>query len=200
MPIPNQFDQSQFRFDADSMQVVSKSRRNKNLGLPLVQGPINFRVLRSDGKFSNRWGVNLNGKGDGYVYCRDNPNAEKASFHASGQQHISVRSDAAKSIGADSYFRTMWQEPEFDSEAVATFTLVFPPWGVGLEGTDFPKGITKDELLIVGHREKLCPGLFFIVDSKGNMRGREPHIVLGRLPLSKEKTLHVVAWKEPSAS
>ncbi len=196
VPKKNQFDVSQIRFDADSMQALSLSRRNKNLDLPMVQGPVNFTVLRSDGKFSNRWGVQVNGKGDAYVYCRDNPNAEKVSLHASGHQHISIRSDVAKSAGVESRFGNRWNEPEFDSEAVATFTLLFPPWGVGLEQADFPKRINKDELLIVGDRKEVVVVSFFIVDSERKMRGHVPHIALGRLPLRESKTLHVLAWKE----
>ena len=190
-----QSDLKGIRFDSDSMQVLSVSRR-EILELPVVDGPVNFTVYRSDGKFSNRWGVSTNGKGDAYIYCRDNPNAEKVSLHASGQQHISIRSEVATSVGAASRFGNKWKEPEFGSEAIATFTLYFPPWGVGLERADFPMGINRDELLIVGHPEKAVVVAFFIVNRASNMRGRVPHIVLGRLPLGEEKTLHVAAWKE----
>ena len=190
------FDFSQIRFDSDSMQVVSLSR-SKKLELPLTKGPINFSVARSDGKFSNRWGVDVGGKGDAYVYCRDNPNAEKVSLHASGRRHISIRSDVAKSVGLESRFGNEWWEPEFDAKPIATFSLLFPPWGVGLGLADFPKRGRKDELLIVGHREKLVVVAFFIVDAGRNMRGHVPHIVLARLPVTKGKMLHVIAWKEP---
>lgn len=193
----SQFDVSQIRFDSESMQVLSMSRRTRKLDLPLVVGPVNFRVARSDGKFSNRWGVRVGGKGDAYIYNRDNPNAEKVSLHASGKQHISIREDLANSVGMESRFGNMWNEPEFDSKAIATFTLVFPPWGVGLESVDFAREIKKDELLIVGHREKLVVVGFYVVDSKTNLRGGLPHIVLARLPLKAGKTLHVIAWKEP---
>ena len=191
------FDFSQIRFDSNSMQVVSSSRRNRKLELPLTQGPVNFSVARSDGKFSNRWGVYVGGKGDAYVYCRDNPNAEKVSLHASGQQHVSIRSEVAKSVGANSRFGNVWSEPEFDTEALATFSLLFPTWGVGLELADIPKRGRKDELLIVGHKEKLVVVAFFIVDAGMSMQGRVPYIALGRLPLKEGKTLHVIAWKEP---
>ncbi|MDE0383548.1 MAG: hypothetical protein OXI22_06660 [Defluviicoccus sp.] len=190
------FDFDQIRFDSDSMQVVSMSRRNKSLELPLTQGPVNFSVARSDGKFSNRWGVDVGGKGDAYVYCRDNPNAEKVSLHASGQQHISIRSEVAKSAGVKSRFGNVWSEPEFDGDAIATFSLLFPTWGVGLDLADSPRQIKKDELLIVGHKDKLVVVAFFIVGAGRKMQGRVPHIVLGRLPLGDEKSLHVIAWKE----
>ena len=148
------------------------SRRNKNLELPLTQGPVNFSVARSDGKFSNRWGVEVGGKGDACVYCRDNPDAEKVSLHASGLQHISIRSEVAKSVGAKSRFATLWSEPEFDTEAIATFSLLYPPWGVGLESADISKQGETDELLIVGHREKVVVVAFFIVDAGRNKLGQ----------------------------
>ena len=200
MPKLTDFDFSQIRFDSGSMQVVSLSRRNRKFELPLTQGPVNFSVLRSDGKFSNRWGVDIGGKGDAYVYCRDNPSAEKVSLHASGRQHISIRSEIAKSVGDSSRFRNVWSEPEFDTDAIATFSLLFPPWGVGLDVTEYSTQIKKDELLIVGHKENLIVVAFFIVDTGKKMRGRVPHIVLGQLPLKKDKTLHVIAWKEPQGN
>ena len=61
---------------------------------------------------------------------------------------------------------------------------------------EFPEDIKKDELLILGHREKVVVVAFFIVDSARNMRGRVSNIALGRLPLKEGKTLHVIAWKE----
>ena len=197
MQQPDGQDLSGLRFDSDEMQVLSVSRRERDLTLPLVRGPINFTVIRSDAKFSNRWGVVVEKRGDAYIYCRDNPDAEKVSLHASGQQHVSIRRDVAESIGAESRFGNRWNEPEFDTEAVPTFTLVFPPWGVGLERAEFPANITKDELLIVGHPEKVIVVAFFVVDSERNMRGRVSNIALGRLPLKEGKTLHVIAWKEP---
>ena len=136
----NRLDLSGLRFDSDEMQVLSLSRQENGLTLPFARGPINFTVIRSDAKFSNRWGVLVGRKGDAYIYCRDNPSAEEVSLHASGQQHISIRSDVAKSVGADSRFGIRWDEPEFDSEAVATFTLVFPPWGRGVGARGIPRG------------------------------------------------------------
>ena len=191
------FDFSKICFDTDSMQIVSVSRKSNNLELPLTRGPVNFSVMRSDGKFSNRWGVDIGGQGDAYVYCRDNPNGEKVSLHVSGRQHISIRSEVAKNAGVESRFGNVWNEPEFDTSAIATFTLVFPPWGVGLDLADRLKKIKKDELLIVGHNELLVVVAFFIVESGRKMQGKVPHIVLARLPLNEGKTLHVIAWKEP---
>ena len=103
----------------------------------------------------------------------------------------------AKSVGEDNRFGNVWTEPDFDTNAIATFSLLFPPWGVGLDPADVPKRGRKDELLIVGHPQKVVVVAFFIVDAGTNMRGHVSHIVLGRLPVTGGKTLHVIAWKEP---
>lgn len=177
------------------MQVLSLSRCKKDFVFPLVRTPINFSVLRSDGLFSNRWGVSTNKNGDAYVYCRDVRDAEKISLHASGRQHISIESETATRVGAHGRFGPVWTEPEFEREAIATFSLLFPPWGVGVSPQS--TRVTKDELLIVGHREKNVVVSFFIVDSAKKMQGQLPHFVLGQLQLRPGRTLHVIAWKEP---
>ena len=190
-------DLSQVSFDSDTIQVLSVSGTDKSFVFPLSRAPINFSVVRSDGLVSNRWGVNLNGKGDAYVYCRDVPNAEKVSLHSSGRQHISIMSETAKRTGAENRFGPVWTEPRFDTEAVATFTLVFPPWGVGRDASETPVNPSKDELLIIGHKDQLVVVSFFIVDARRNMRGRIPHFALAQLPIREGKTLHMIAWKEP---
>lgn len=195
MQNPNKFDFRQISFESDSMQVLSLSRKKSVLELPLTKTPINFSVLRSDGLSSNRWGVSTSKGGDAYVYCRDVPDAEKVSLHASGRQHISIKSKTAERTGADNRFGPVWKEPEFEREAISTFSLIFPPWGVGMRYE--PKELTKDELLIVGHREKLVVVHFFIVDSTKKMQGQLPHFVLGQVLLRPGKTLYVIAWKEP---
>ena len=191
----NKFDLGQICFGSDSIQVLSISRNNSVLELPLNKAPINFSVLRSDGLSSNLWGVRTSRNGDAYVYCRDVPDAEKVSLHASGRQHISVTSKVAERRGSDSRFGPVWEEPEFEREAIATFRLIFPPWGVGVRYE--PKELTKDELLIVGHSEKLVVVNFFIVDSTKRMECRLPYFVLGQVPLRPGKTLYIIAWKEP---
>ena len=197
MTITTTNDLSHVSFDSDTMQVLSVSGTDKNFVFPLTRGSINFSVVRSDGLVSNRWGVNLNGKGDAYVYCRDVPDAEKVSLHASGRQHISITSETAKRTGGKNRFGPVWTEPRFDTEAVATFTLVFPPWGVSREASETHVKPSKDELLIIGHKEKLVLVSFFIADVERNMRGRIPHFALAQLPIREGKTLHMIAWKEP---
>lgn len=139
-------------------------------------------------------GVNTNNKGDAYIYCRDNPEAEKVSLHASGRQHISIASATAERAGVESRFGPVWSQPEFEQNAIATFSLLFPPWGVGM--SPGASEVTKDELMIVGHGEKMVVVSFFIVDSTKNMRGEMPHFAFGQLQLQTDKTLHVIAWKE----
>ena len=194
MPNPSEFDSDQLDFETDSMQVLSVSYRDEDVVFPLTRAPINFSVWRSDGVFSHHWGVTTNNKGDAYVYRRDNPNAEKVSLHASGRQHISMSSETAKRIGGESRFGPVWSEPEFEQDAIASFSLLFPAVGGGKSPE--PSRSTKDELIIVGHREKMVVVSFFIVDSRTNMRGRMPNFALGQLPLQPGKTLHVITWKE----
>ena len=196
--VPHDFDFSQIHFESDSMQVLSLSRSSNHVEFPLTQGPINFSVFRSDGLLSNRWGVRTNKNGDAYVYRRDAPHAEKVSLHASGRQHIAITSQTAARVGADSRFGPIWTEPEFERKAIATFSLLFPPWGVGMPPE--PTMQTKDELWIVGHKEKIVVVSFFVVDSVKEMRGQLPHFVLGRLRLLPGRTLHVIAWKEPQTA
>ena len=193
----NEFDFSRIHFGSDQMQVLSLSRGKDRVRLPLTKGPVNFSVARSDGKFSNRWGVRVAPKGDAYIYCRDNPNAAKVSLHESGQQHISFNKDFAKSVGMGSRFKNVWSEPESAFEVIATFSLVFPPWGVGLDPANNPKKGDKDELFIIGHKENLVIVGFFMADAGVNLRGQMNHIVLAQLPARAGKTLHVIAWKEP---
>lgn len=195
MPKTNDIDWGQICFETDSMQTLSLSRSKENIDLPLTRAPINFSVLRSDGLSSYRWGVNTSKNGDAYVYCRDVRSAEKITFHASGKQHISITPDTAANTGMNNRFMNEWVEPEFEQEAIATFSLIFPPWGVGRSYG--PEQLTKDELLIIGHKEKLVVVYFFIVDSTDNLQGGLPHIVLGEVPLRPGKTLHIIAWKEP---
>ncbi|MDE0154154.1 MAG: hypothetical protein OXS28_00875 [Gammaproteobacteria bacterium] len=194
MPKLSDFDFDQLNFETDSIQVLSISHSDKDFVFPLTRAPINFSVWRSDGVFSHRWGVNTNNKGDAYIYRRDNPNAEKVSLHASGRQHISMSSETAKHVSGQSRFGPVWSEPEFEQDAIASFSLLFPAVGGGKSPE--PSESTKDELIIVGHREKMVVVSFFIVDSTKNMRGRIPHFALGQLPSQTGKTLHVITWKE----
>ena len=195
LPSPKNFDFGQIDFDAELMQVLSISHNGPKPELPLRKPPINFSILRNDCLFSKRWGVMTNKKGDAYVYCRDEPNSEKVSFHPSGRQHISITNKVAEKVNTDCRFGPVWTEPEFGQDAIATFSLIFPPWGFGAKLEPLKR--QKDEFWIVGHREMLIVVRFFIVDSAKEMQGKVPHIVLGKLPLREGRTLHIIACKEP---
>ena len=195
VPTLTDFDFSEIRFDSDCMQVVSLTRRSKPLELPLSRGPLNFSVMRSDGKFSNGWGVDVGAKGDAYVYCRDSPDAEKVSLHASGEgtspsavtsRRASAWTTASGTCGRN---RTLIRTPSLCSRSCFLVGCRTGPGGCSEAGR-------KDELLIVGHPQKVVVVAFFIVDAGTNMRGHVSHIVLGRLPVTGGKTLHVIAWKE----
>ena len=170
--------------------------RHMWIDLRFVETESNDQAAQPLGRPSHGWGVKTNGKGDAYLYCRDNPSAEKVSFHSSGRQHVSIPNELVARRGVESRFMNEWEEPAFTSEAIATFTLIFPPWGA-VRPLDTPAKKGKSELVIVGHKEKLVVVCFFIVDSSKRMRGRDPHFVLGQLPLGSTKTLHVIVQKEP---
>lgn len=193
-------DFSRMRFDRDRMQVMSLSRVDKVFSFPLTKGPINFSVFGSDGSESSRWAVNTSGKGDAYIYCRDLPGSvhppPKVSLHASGRHHISITPETQGFLDADSRFSNVWERPEIEHEAIASFSLLFPPFA----SDDAKKPpVTKDELLVMGHPEMIVVVGFFIVDAAAELRCNMPHFVLGKLPLPPLQALHVLAWKEAMA-
>ena len=191
-------DLSRMRFDRDRMQVVSLSRVDKAFSFPLTRGPINFSVFGSDGSESSRWGVKTNKKGDVYVYCRDLPGSShpppKVSLHPSGRHHISITPETREFLDADSRFSNVWKRTKVEDEAIASFSLLFPPFA---SGEPERPTINKDELLIMGHPEMLVVVGFFIVDSAVEVRYNMAHFALGELPLPPSEVLRVVAWKEP---
>lgn len=192
----DKFDFSQICFESDAMKILSIVGSNeRHFNFPLRQGPINFSILRSDGRFSNRWGVKTEVKGDVYIYCRDVPDSEKISLHASGRQHISITSETATRVDLDNRFGPVWSEPKFAQTVIATFSFLFPPWGVGIpwESSKYKKRSS----VVVGHKEKTVVVAFFIVESSVNLNVNFPHVVIGQIPLSTGKTVHVIAWKEP---
>ena len=178
------------------MGALSASVNNKNVELPLKRGPINFAVLWRNGKASSRWGVRTSKKGDVYVVCRDISDSQgpKASLHADGWQFTSVHPKHTSDTGRQ--FFQQWERPELDGVAIATLSILFPPWAG--EDIDFAKVKRhKDELFVLGHHERIVVVGFFLVDSASDLRPTIPHIVLGKLSLMTGKTLYVVAWTEP---
>ena len=88
----HQFSLCRIRFDSDSIQALSLSRRAIDLGLPPMRAPVSFTAMKSDGKFSNCCGGNAGAEGDAHVYCGDNPIAESVRVHASGKHGLYSRS------------------------------------------------------------------------------------------------------------
>ena len=184
-------------FENDQMEVLSFCRKGREIELPLSEGPINFSVMSPTG-FSIRRGVTVESKGDAYIYNRDITDAEKVSLHSSGDQQIAIKYETAIRLGTNDRFGPKWIEPEFGPDAVPTFNILFPPWGVmNRHPKDFAK--KKDELVIVGHVDKIVVVGFIIMDSHRELRAKPgtSFIVLGRLSLRPGKVLHIVAWKEP---
>ena len=189
------FDVKQIRFEPDAMGALSTSVNNKNVELPLTRSPINFAVLWPDGKASSRWGVRTSKKGDVYLVCRDVSDSQgpKASLHADGWQFTSAHPKHTSDAGRR--FFQKWERPELDRVAIATLSVLFPPWAS--EDIDLAKvERRKDELFVLGHHERIVVVGFFLVDSARELQPNIPHIVLGKLPLMTGDTLHVVAWKE----
>lgn len=193
--LASKFDFSQVKWQSDLLQVLSVSRHKTCFEFPLTQPPINFSVLWEDGQTSQRWGITTSTKGDAYIYCRDGGEYEKVSLHVSGTQHISVTADTALKAGQENRIALEWQEPYDLAEAIATFRLFFPPWTAKIDRTNV--SFTKDELLIVGNKEKMVVVSFVILDSSKTMSVKQPHFLFGRVPLNASRDLHILAHKEP---
>ena len=99
-----------------------------------------------------------------------------------------------------------WWEPQHETEAVATFKLVFPPWGIGLDADQRNTSRStwnKNHVLIEGHDEFLTVLSFVIIDDNKTLRkkhGSPPSYPIGVLPLRPGKTLYVVAGWEPEGN
>ena len=185
-------------FENDQMEVLSFCRKGREIELPLSEGTYQFLGNEPHGFFPFDEELLSNRRGDAYIYNRDITDAEKVSLHSSGDQQIAIKYETAIRLGTNDRFGPKWIEPEFGPEAVPTFNILFPPWGVmNRHPKDFAK--KKDELVIVGHVDKIVVVGFIIMDSHRELRAKPgtSFIVLGRLSLRPGKVLHIVAWKEP---
>ena len=142
--------------------------KKNDVELPRTKSPINFAVQMKNGLTSNAWGVAVENTGDAYIYCRDNMKGQKVSLHASGKQHVSFDKNAPGMEGlTGSRFMNQWHEPEYESETIATFRLLFPSWGVSLSAEQreaFKSTWDKNHILLEGHDELLTVVSFVIVD------------------------------------
>ena len=167
--------------------------------LPTDENPLRFAVLYRNGRTSNTWGLNVRPTGDAYIYCRDNMQGQKVSLHASGRQHISIEPTPNNSVPINKdRFMNRWHEPD---EGIASFRLVFPPWGIQLTGEQRDEQASKwarNNYWIEGHHELLTVVSFFIVQEKIKLtkKGEFPGFVLGEQPLKEGKKLSVTAeWQ-----
>ena len=200
--------------DSGSILQENETRWNEHLihwkrneiDSPKRTSPIHFAVHMKNGLTSNAWGVRVENTGDAYIYCRDSMKGQKVSLHASGKQHISFDKNAPgmdRWVGSqESRFMNQWQEPEYAKEAIATFKLLFPPWGIGLDAEQRNTARStwdKNHILITGHHQLLTVVSFVIIDDNKTLRRQEGSAsmsLLGVLQLRRGKKLCVVAgWQ-----
>lgn len=170
--------------------------------LPITRGPLHFAVVSASGLLSHHWGVKTTPCGDAYIYCRDIPGAEKISLHASGRQHINLPTGSQV---RDHPSGRVWREPQFETNAVASLSIMFPPYGSYFSDGGAPharKVKTDREILVFGHPEEVTSFHFLVVDAGETLFPHVLRVVLGELPLSRpqgqpSKTLHVFAVRSP---
>lgn len=173
---------------------------SKEAQVPTAINPIRFSILYRNWNTSNAWGVTVEKTFDGYIYCRDNMKGQKVSLHVSGKQHISIDPNSPSTVNlTDKQFMNQWHEPD---EGIATFRLVFPPWGIQLneqQREKFHSTWKKNDIYIEGHHEFLTVVSFFIVGEGTTLRkrGEFPGFLLGELPLKADTKLSIVAEWEP---
>ena len=181
-------------------------KRNE-IYLPKGKSPIHFAVQMTNGRTSNAWGVRVENTGDAYIYCRDNMKGQKVSLHASGKQHISFDKNVPgmERLTGDR-FMNQWQEPVYEREAIATFRLLFPSWGIGLNAEQRATSRStwdKNHILVEGHDELLTVVSFVIIDDDRELKrpeGSPPMSLLGVLQLRRGKKLYVVAGWQPEGN
>ncbi len=175
---------------------------SRDAQVPTGINPIRFAVLYRTGHTSNAWGVKVEATGDAYIYCRDNMKGQKISLHASGKQHISISPSRWTGPNlSEKQFLNQWHEP---SDGIATFKLVFPPWGIQLSDKDrdgFKSIWGKTDIYIEGHHELLTVVSFFICGDNLTVekQGAFPGFIVGELPLRASRKLVIVAEWTPQA-
>lgn len=143
----------------------------KGPDLPITEFPLRIAILKGANLASNSWKVEVNKKGDAYIFTRDEKIWQtKASLHVSGEQHIcTVSYDKKSNIPMD-----MWHEPDHDGRAVPTLRLLFPSWGYFREVK--PEKILPKKkgggsnVLIEGHDKLLTVVSFIIMDESKSLR------------------------------
>ena len=181
------------------------------LELPLRAQPIRFAVEWRNGLTSNAWGVYVEKKRekdvDAYISCRDHMKGQKVSLHASGKQHISFPKDfPGMGFSTGDRFMNQWREPQYTQNAIATFRLLFPPWGLRLNDEQRRKFQTvwdKNDVWVPGDDKSMAVVSFVIVNDSKRLRkaeGSPPSAPLGVLKLRPGKRLVVIAGYEPEGN
>ena len=147
-------------------------------------------------------GFRVEDTGDAYIYCRDNIEEIKISFHKSGKQHVAFTKESGHEMTPRSRFWNQWREPPQQNPAVPTFKLVFPNWGIGLDEEQRKKAQSKwdkNQILIEGDDELLTVVSFFILDEGVTFRkqGGPASYPIAVLPIRPGKRLFAIAGKEP---
>ena len=127
------------------------------------------------------------------------------SLHVSGQQHISFHKDStARVLSTGDRFMIQWGEPQYTQKALATFRLLFPPWGLRLNADQRRKAQTvwdKNNICwIQADDDKMTVVSFVKVkDSSPPLKVERslPRVTLGELELEQGKRLVVIATYEP---
>lgn len=167
--------------------------------VPTTKNPIHFAVMYRNRHTSNTWGVKVEDTGDAYIYCRDNMKGQKVSLHASGKQHISINPNTQSTANiTHKEFMNQWHEP---GEGIATFKLIFPPWGIQLNEEQKKESNStwkKNDIFIEGHHEFLTVVSFYIINENVTLHKKSefPGFLLGELPLKAGKKLGIIAeWE-----
>ena len=180
---------------------VYNSKEN-DLQLPLSKGPIRFAVENKDGSTSNSWRVwveNKGDKGDAYICCRDNMEEVHISLHNCGEQHVRyVCNETGKRENWN-----QWREPPQQMPPLPSVELLFPgQWGISLsekkkkKTKNNKKKWSKDHIFIKSDDDKLLTVVsYYIVEKELGSRMQAPPegVLIGDLPLKKEKNLYMVA-------
>ena len=166
--------------------------------VPITKNPIRFAVMYRNWCTSNAWGVRVADAGDAYIFCCDNMQTQHVSLHASGEQHIVIKPNRSTPSLTHKEFMNQWEEPE---EGIATFRLIFPPWGIQLsdeQARDYDSIWKKNDIYVEGHHEFLTVVSFYIVNENAVMtKGAFPVFLMGELPLTPGKKLGITAGWEP---
>ena len=185
---------------APSDRTMFSLSRSNVAQIPTKINPIRFTVLYRNGNTSNAWGVRVKNTGDAYIYCRDHMRGQEVSLHASGKQHISIDPNTRSTANlTQKQFMNQWHQPD---EVIATFKLVFPPWGIQLnkeQRDKFRPTWDKNDIYIEGHHEFLTVVSFYIVNERAKYQRKDkyPGFLLGELPLKIGKKLAITAEWEP---